>query len=171
MPTKAKIKTMTPKTRAKLVKAGAFMKDVPSPEREKAMKEDPTLAYFVGNQERKEHLETIERLKAQLEEARKTVTSKEDQQFFSNYAGTSEFLYNSESVRATTSHDALQKMIHLWEAEVLHRKVLAKALNNFRMLHADRPVQVCPSCGLVTSSKIQQTMLCPDCKRAFKKPA
>lgn len=140
-------------------------------EREKAVKEDTTLAYFLGNQERKEHLETIEDLRSRLMEAQKGCTSKEDQQFFSNYAGTSEFLYNSESVRATTSYDALQKMISLWEAEVVHRKVLAKALNNFRMLHADRPVQICPSCGKVESSKIQQTMLCPDCKRSFKKSA
>lgn len=170
--TKAKITTMTPKTRAKLVKKAPRPFSIQNPEeREKALAEDPTLAYFMGSAERKEHERVIEQLKLQLEEARKSCTSKEDQQFFSNYAGTSEFLYNSESVRATTSYDALQKMISLWEAEVVHRKVLAKALNNFRMLHADRPVQICPSCGKVESSKIQQTMLCPDCKRSFKKSA
>jgi rubrerythrin len=167
--TKVKITTMTPKTRKKLVAKARPFSVVNPLEKAKVLEEDPTLAYFMGSAERKEHLKIIESLKAQLEEARKSCTSKEDQQFFSNYAGTSEFLYNSESTRATTSHDALQKMIHLWEAEVAHRRVLAKTLNNFRMLHADRPVQVCPSCGKVESSKIQQTMLCPDCKRAFKK--
>lgn len=170
--TKAKITTMTPKTRAKLVKKAPRPFSIVDPkERAKALEEDPTLAYFMGSAERKEHERTIEQLKLQLAEAQKSCTSKEDQQFFSNYGATTEFLYDSESIRATTSYDALKQMISLWEAEVVHRKVLAKALNNFRMLHADHPVQVCPSCGLVTHSKIQQTMLCPDCKRTFKKSA
>lgn len=155
--------------------------------REKALEEDPTLAYFIGNQERKDHLETIEELKLQLknqnerldravkdlEALRKkpSTTSQEDMLFFQHYGATSEFLYNSESVRANTTHEALQHMTWLWEAEVKHRKSLAKALSNLRALHPDKPVLICPSCGKVSPSKIPQTLLCPDCIRSFKKPA
>jgi rubrerythrin len=161
-------------------------KKLPNDEREKMIEVDPTLAYFVGSAERRENERSIKELKLQLKNQNERLDtavrdlealrrkpaqpSPEDMQFFQNYGSTSEYMYNTESIRATTTHEALQNMTWLWEAEVKHRKSTADALSNLRALHADRPVMICPSCGKVESSKIQQTLLCPDCIRSFKKP-
>jgi hypothetical protein len=141
---------------------------LPKVEREKALEEDPTLAYFVGSAERRDHERKIKYLEEQLaaEKAKQPAsTPEEDLRFFTFFGKTAGHLHGQENERANQASSALQNLYLLWIQEMENRKAIARSLTNLRNL-VGKPTQICPKCGKVEWSKVMQTLLCPDCARS-----